>query len=591
MVDTCRAAPPGVASVLQGGIVRRFGSGAAVALVLLAVACAKEGIVAKTGDGGGDVAVEAMAFLDGYNTRRLELDKTAAETYWKAANSGRKEDFEVAAAADLASRTYHSDHASFQTIRRLLQSADRLDPLTARSLQVAKLAFEENQLPADVLQELVSKSSQIEQVFNTYRATLDGKAYTNNELLEALEHEKASPRRQAIWEALKQVGAKVGPLLVDLAHVRNRAAVTLGYANYWEMKIRMQEHDPALLVALFDRLQNETDAPFAAMKARLDAEIGARLGVAPKAIMPWHYDNPFFQAAPPSPNVDPDAFYADRKKEDIVALAQKFYADIGLPMDSIIARSDYYDREGKDQHAFCIDVDHAGDVRMLLNIQPKAEWMDTMLHESGHAVYAKYNDPALPYVLRDSAHILTTEGVAMLFGALGRNPTWMVGYAGVDPAKADAAKEGLHEQRRREQLIFARWAMVMFRFEKALYENPDRDLNTLWYDLVERLQLLKRPAGRDLPDWAAKPHFTIAPVYYHNYLMGELFAAQLRAKLAGMSGHKGPSSTLSFNGRKDFGKYMIDEVFHPGMRWGWPEFVRRATGVPLGPEAFAAEVQ
>jgi peptidyl-dipeptidase A len=564
---------------------------AAMALALAAAACAKEGTVAGQDCGcGNDPATEARIFLERYNGERLRLDKAGAEAYWKAANSGKVEDFEASAKAEMASRTFHSDPAAYKDILRLLKSADRMDAVTRRALQVAKLGYEENQLPQDVLAELVHKGSEIEQVFNTYRATLNGKAYTNNQLLEALEHETGTAERQATWEALKQVGAKVGPLLVDLARVRNRAAKTLGYANFWDMKVRMQEHDPALLVALFDRLERETDAPYAAMKARLDAEVSARLKVPVADLMPWHYDNPFFQAAPPSAAIDPDVFYADRKKEDIVTLAKDFYADIGLPMGDIIARSDYYDREGKDQHAFCIDVDRAGDVRMLLNIQPKAEWMDTMLHESGHAVYSAYNDPDLPYNLRDSAHILTTEGVAMLFGALGKNPGWMVAYAGVDKARAEAAAPALYEQRRREQLIFARWAMVMFRFEKALYEDPGRDLDTLWYDLVVRLQGLKRPAGRHA-DWAAKPHFTIAPVYYHNYLLGELFGAQLRAKLAAMSGHPGPVATLSFNGRKDFGKYLVDAVFRPGMRWEWPEFVTRATGRPLGTEAFVAEVQ
>ena len=42
------------------------------------------------------------------------------------------------------------------------------------------------------------------------------------------------------------------------------------------------------------------------------------------------------------------------------------------------------------------------------------------------------------------------------------------------------------EQRRREQLIFARWTMVMLHFEKALYEDPDQDLNRLWWDDVAR---------------------------------------------------------------------------------------------------------
>jgi peptidyl-dipeptidase A len=72
----------------------------------------------------------------------------------------------------------------------------------------------------------------------------------------------------------------------------------------------------------------------------------------------------------------------------------------------------------------------------------------------------------------------------------------------------------------------------MYRFEKALYEDPDReDLNALWWDLVERIQLIRRPPGRDKPDWAAKLHVALAPVYYHNYILGSLTAAQLRDHL------------------------------------------------------------
>ena len=83
-----------------------------------------------------------------------------------------------------------------------------------------------------------------------------------------------------------------------------------------------------------------------------------------------------------------------------------------------------------------------------------------------------------------------------------------------------------------KQLIFARWAMVMYNFEKELYANPDQDLNKLWWDTVEEYQLVKRPAGRNAPDWAAKIHFSIAPCYYHNYMLGELLASQLNHYMA-----------------------------------------------------------
>lgn len=561
-----------------------------VGISLSMVACAHGGKLAREGS-GEDTVGEAKEFMSWYGGERARLDQAAAQAYWKAANSGKKEDFDAYAKADLALKTFHSDGDAYRRIQGFLKSTDAVDPITLRALRVAELAYEENQLPPDVLKRLVDKSSEIEQVFNTYRATMDGKTYTNNDLLEILSEEKDTGKRKAVWEALKQVGAKVGPLLIELAGIRNEAARTLGYEDFWNMRIRMQEHDPDRLLALFDALETATNEPFTAMKATLDSELSRRFSVPVEEFYPWHYDNPFFQQAPPSEAVDLDVFYKDKTQEDIVELARTFYTDIGLPLDDLIARSDFFEREGKDQHAFCIDFDREGDVRMLLNIKPRAEWMDTMLHESGHGVYGKYNDIALPFNIRDAAHIFTTEAVAMLFGALAKNPTWLVGYAGADPEAVAKVQNAVLEQRRREQLIFARWAMVMFRFEKDLYENPGRaDLNTLWYDHVERFQMLRRPVGRNAPDWAAKPHFTIAPVYYHNYLLGELFAAQMRARLAEIAGHTGPAATLSFNGKREFGTWMIDRIFKPGMRWEWPEFVEKATGRPLGPEAFVTEV-
>ena len=37
---------------------------------------------------------------------------------------------------------------------------------------------------------------------------------------------------------------------------------------------------------------------------------------------------------------------------------------------------------------------------------------------------------------------------------------------------------------------------------------------------------LKKPEGRNMPDWATKIHVALYPCYYHNYLLGELLASQ-----------------------------------------------------------------
>ena len=537
-----------------------------------------------------DYKKDAKAFLDAYQADFAKLEKIQTAAYWKAANSGKKEDFDASAKAELELKKLHSSVDRYKQLETLLKHRSELDPVTVRALEVAELAFKGNQLPPELLEKMVKASSEIEKTFNTYRAELEGKKYTNNELLEMLAKEKDSKKRQAIWEALKQVGEQVGPKIIALAKTRNEAAKKLGFKNYWDMQVRLQEHDPARLLAIFAELEKLTNDPFTEMKGELDAELAKKFKVKPEEMMPWHYDNPFFQAAPPSAKVNLDDFYKGKKKEDIVEMAKTFFTDIGIDIAPILAKSDLYEREGKDQHAFCIAIDRQGDVRTLLNIKPTAEWMDTMLHEQGHAVYYRLLDPKLPYNLREAAHIFTTEAVAMMFGALGKNPTWMAHYAGADEKKIKEAEEAILEQRRREQLIFTRWTLVMLNFEKSLYENPDQDLNKAWWDAVEKYQGLKRPEGRNAADWAAKPHFTIAPVYYHNYMLGELFAAQLRASLAKLAKHEGPTATLSFNGRKEFGQFLTEKVFRPGMRLKWPEFVKQATGEELTAKHFAAEV-
>ena len=108
----------------------------------------------------------------------------------------------------------------------------------------------------------------------------------------------------------------------------------------------------------------------------------------------------------------PESVY---KPLDILKTCREFYAGIGLPIDDVLKRSSLYEQPGKNPHAFCIDIDRAGDVRILENVVPGHEWLATSLHELGHAIYSKNVSSGLPYVLHTDAHPLCTEGVAMMF--------------------------------------------------------------------------------------------------------------------------------------------------------------------------------
>ena len=144
--------------------------------------------------------------------------------------------------------------------------------------------------------------------------------------------------------------------------------------------------------------------------------------------------------------------------------------------------------------------------------------------------------------------------------------------------------------RRNELLIFSRWCQVMFRFEKELYGNPDQDLNKLWWDLVEKYQEIRRPEGRDAPDYAAKIHIVEAPVYYHNYLMGQLFASQVHHAIAReVLGGAKPAEAI-YVGNKAAGEFMKTKVYGPGRTLDWNALTRHATGEDLNPKAFAADL-
>jgi peptidyl-dipeptidase A len=161
------------------------------------------------------------------------------------------------------------------------------------------------------------------------------------------------------------------------------------------------------------------------------------------------------------------------------------------------------------------------------------------------------------------------------------DPAWLSAVVGVPEAELDEVREHLVWGERADRLVFIRWALVMFHFERELYADPEReDLNELWWGLVERLQLVSRPPGRDEPDWAAKIHVAVAPVYYHNYVLGHLIAAQLRHSLEErVTGRPFFTSEVA-------GRYLLEAVFGAGARNRWEDTVLGATGERLDPDYF-----
>jgi peptidyl-dipeptidase A len=521
------------------------------------------------------------AFVTAYTDHVHGLRVAAAEAYWRFTAEGKPEAQDEVAQLETQLSDLHAEPEPYAALIRWCEDPTG-DILLDRQVALVRTDYRAMQVDRTLRTELIHRSLAIEETCSTFRATLDGVRMTSNGLDRVLISESNDGRRRRAWEATREVGVVVRKRVLDLVKLRNRQARLLGFDNYFALALDDQEMTTDELFEVLDDLRARTDGPWALRKARLDAEFGALRGKAPDELMPWDFTDRFLQSIPRSdPGQSTDAWFTMR---GIERYAKEFFGGIGLPIESLWAQSDMYPREGKYPHAYCMGIDNPTRVRVLCNLDATTRWMETTLHEFGHAVYNGGIDPQLPYLLRDAAHTFMTEAVAMFFGRLARDQRWLRDVPGVDGELALAAEDVLAES----QMVFVRWALTVTYFERAMYADPDQDLDALWWSLSESLQGLRRPEGHVGADWASKVHIACYPAYYQNYVLGELLASQFGAALATELG--GTPSDLDLVGKPEVGAFF-DRLFSQGMCRSWPEAVEHHTGTALSAEHWVRQFE
>lgn len=510
--------------------------------------------------------------------RRIsQLEIEFHRAYWESQIDATDANEAARTKLELELRKAKGDAAALADIEAALDGEVH-DPLVQRQLEVLRLSFTGNQMDEAERRQIVQLSSAVESSFASFRPTIGGRKVSDNDIEDVLRDSNNEDERRAAWEASKEIGGVVAPRIRELARLRNQAARKLGFSDYYRMSLELQELDEGWLFDLLGELAVLTDAPFERWKSDLDGRLSDRFGTT--SLAPWHYADPFFQHLPPDGRVNLDSLLAGK---DAAELAVATFAGWNIDISHVIEISDLFPRANKCQHAFCLDVDRTGkDVRILANVTPGEHWTEVMLHESGHAAYDLAIDPKLPYLLRRPAHIFVTEAAALLSGRLVREPMWLETVAGIDHGKVSTIAGELTRANAAQSLLFARWCLVMTHFERDLYADPEADLDQRWWELVERFQRVHPPAGRTSPDWAAKIHLAVAPVYYQNYLLGDVLASQLlataRKEFGGLVGV--PAA----------GEFLVDRLFRPGNLLRWDSLIEEATGRELSPGDFAAEL-
>ena len=268
---------------------------------------------------------------------------------------------------------------------------------------------------------------------------------------------------------------------------------------------------------------------------------------------------------------------------DALAMARAYFAELGHDVDAILARSDLQPAVGQGP-ARVPDHDRAR-LRHPHALQPRA---DASL--AGDAA-ARARPRDLRRQRRQVAAVAPAHALAHVHHRGGRDAARPAGARPRVPRAVRRARRGRRRARCEPRRLAARPARLRRlgagdgALRASLYADPVQDLLATWWNKSSATSTCAGPTGIGRGDWAAKIHLTVAPVYYHNYLLGQMTASQLEATLARELGNAQPR-------RRSRRRRRAAARAVPAARRAlrWDEHVRSATGSPLTTAAFAAEL-
>src|SRR5438552_1126440 len=152
------------------------------------------------------MTAEIYQYLKRHEATVVPLHKDYSLKFWSLSLEGKNEAFEKAL-VDAKERylKVYNNREEYQQLREWKTAGLQLDELAARQFKLIYDAFVPNQIDPAVLRDIVQRETQIENLFNTFRANFEGNEASDNQLREILRIERDMVRRRSAWEATKQV--------------------------------------------------------------------------------------------------------------------------------------------------------------------------------------------------------------------------------------------------------------------------------------------------------------------------------------------------------------------------------------------------
>ncbi len=449
---------------------------------------------------------------------------------------------------------------SWNTIQDLL-AAD-LSSLDLRRVQIMEMTFRPFHLSArlnELSLAIQEKTNELSSVLNTHRCTVAGREMTSPEIARILISEPDRDLRRKACLARTQVNVPlVNTGFLQLLDMRKEFAQEYGAPDFVHYQLEQQELDPGM----FDSWKDEVNSVLPLMR-KIRSGFGEDI-IGDPDVMPW--DDAFISGKI-APELNRHVSMADYHRP-----ISELFSLFGIDITGMNITYDIFPRKNKSEWGYNFPVETGVDSRILANVRDRYFEYGVLLHETGHAVHSFTTDPK-ETILNMGISGIVSEGIANLFGRFRTHKAFYSGFFADKPEETGMDFRRLKLWTRANQLR----AVSRILFDQALYrsriENIDDIHQLLWQTNME---VLGEQPYSDLPLWASTIHYTTHPIYFHNYLLGDLTCDMLEQVFLKREGISDIIDRPEL-----FGRFVLDEVIGASGRYSFPELFRRISGEGL----------
>lgn len=550
-----------------------------------------------------DQKKQAESILRHYLDRKTGLIsnyyKECSQALWNASVSGKEADYKKLIDLELdfskstksdpenfspdnfstITKNVFTNEEDFELLQKLKNSGLITDTLLYRQLIYLYHTFISSQIESEKYKKLLESETKLWRTAPTVKLELDGKVYSAEKIDSVRRNTTSGQVLENIARSYQQIGKLITPDIIKLVKDRNEIAASLGFSDYYHLLLEEKDQSPQKIRSLIAEIELKTRDQFFEAKKVIDNKLAKRLGISVKQLRPWHYNDGRASYLPKSFILKLDSLLA---QTDPVQRASGFFAGIGLPIQDVIDKSEL--RKGSMDATIIIDFKN--DIRILGGITNTFDGLTKILHEGGHATHYKNISDDLPYLLKGPS-LFIAEGVASYFSNLVFDSEWLCNEISCDEKTKNQIAIICRHFRQVDQLFRIRKQMVFAEFEREIYTYPDQDLDLLWHNLNLKFLGINYPMEKGSCFWATNKYFKSLSCNIQNYVVAEVFAAQLKHTIDNKILNK---RTLGLKNNKAVGKYLIDNLYRYGDLLPWEELIEKATGEPLNSAYFVEEL-